>query len=64
VKGVNGPAADRYIAAVTEFGYECASGFTTTRGLKALRDNLRMQAFEDARATLTCNHDPFKALRT
>lgn len=61
-EGVSGPAAARYIRAATEYGQRYAGAFTTSRGLKALRGNPRLQIFEDPRAMLTCNYDPFTAL--
>ncbi len=59
---VSGPAADRYIAAADEFSARYAGAFATKGQMKALRNNPRLQIFEDPEALLTCNLDPYKAL--
>jgi len=61
-EAVSGPAADRYIAAADEFSACYAGGFATKGQMKALRNNPRLQIFEDPQALLTCNLDPCKAL--
>ncbi|MGN9758830.1 hypothetical protein [Streptomyces sp. SD31] len=61
-EAVSGPAADRYIAAADEFSARYAGGFATKGQMKALRNNPRLQIFEDPQALLTCNLDPYKAL--
>jgi hypothetical protein len=61
-EGVSGPAAARYIAAAAQFQAAYPGGFVSTRQHKALLDNPRLQVFDHPQATLTCNHDPFKAL--
>ncbi|WP_435217973.1 hypothetical protein [Streptomyces sp. bgisy034] len=61
-EAVSGPAADRYIAAGNEFTARYAGGFATKGQMKALRNNPRLQIFEDPQALLTCNLDPYKAL--
>jgi hypothetical protein len=59
---VSGPAANRYIAAAHEFTARYAGGFATKGRMKALRNNPRLQLFEDPQALLTRNLDPYKAL--
>ncbi|GGL15767.1 hypothetical protein GCM10010094_90840 [Streptomyces flaveus] len=59
---ISGPAADRYIAAAHEFTDRYGGGFATKGQMKALRNNPRLQIFEDPQALLTCNLDPYKAL--
>lgn len=59
---VSGPAAGRYIAAADEFATRYAGAFATKGQMKALRNNPRLQIFEDPEALLTCNLDPYQAL--
>ncbi|MEU9662848.1 hypothetical protein [Streptomyces chartreusis] len=61
-EAVSGPAAGRYVAAADEFTARYAGGFATKGQMKALRNNPRLQIFEDPQALLTCNLDPYKAL--
>ncbi|WP_392756808.1 hypothetical protein [Streptomyces sp. LN590] len=59
---VSGPAADRYLAAAEEFNIRYRGNFATKGQMKSLRQNPRLQIFEDPEALLTCNLDPYKAL--
>ncbi|MGI5453525.1 hypothetical protein ACQEWB_10200 [Streptomyces sp. CA-249302] len=59
---VSGPAGDRYVAAAREFASRYEGGFVSKAQMKGLRNNPRLQIFEDPQALLTCNFDPFKAL--
>jgi hypothetical protein len=61
-EAVSGPAADRYIAAAQEFNARYPGGFVSLKQMKELRNNPRLQIFEDSQALLTCNLDPDKAL--
>ncbi|WP_316528106.1 hypothetical protein [Kitasatospora brasiliensis] len=61
-EGVSGPAAERYLAAVSEFGNKYAGAFVTTRQLKAIRGNPKLQVFEHESSLLACNFDPYTAL--
>lgn len=62
-EGVSGPAAERYLAAVSEYGNKYAGAFVTTRQLKAIRTNPKLQVFEHERSLLACNFAPYAALR-
>ncbi|MFJ5817487.1 hypothetical protein ACIQGT_26845 [Streptomyces sp. NPDC093108] len=59
---VSGPAADRYLTAAEEFNTRYQGGFATKGQMKSLRQNPRLQIFEDPESLLTCNLDPYKAL--
>jgi hypothetical protein len=59
---VSGPAADRYRAATAEFTDRYAGTYLGKRELRALVANPRLQVYEDPRAFLICNHEPFTAL--
>ncbi|MFI7103124.1 hypothetical protein ACIBK8_27660 [Streptomyces sp. NPDC050161] len=59
---ISGPAADRYLATVEEFNTRYRGGFATKGQMKSLRQNPRLQIFEDPQALLTCNLDPYKAV--
>lgn len=61
-ESVSGPAAERYIAAAREFSARYPGGFVSKKQMKELRNNPRLQIFEDQQSLLTCNLDPFKAL--
>lgn len=61
-EGVSGPAAGRFIAAVSEFERTYPGGFLSKRQAKALLGNPRLQVFADPEALLICNKDPAKAL--
>ncbi|MFG2917020.1 hypothetical protein ACGF0D_29550 [Kitasatospora sp. NPDC048298] len=61
-EGVSGAAAERYLAAVSEYGNKFAGAFVTTRQLKAIRRNPKLQVFEHERSLLACNFDPYTAL--
>ncbi|MFJ8313488.1 MULTISPECIES: hypothetical protein [unclassified Streptomyces] len=59
--GVSGPAAVRFLTAVTEFqtGYE--GTLLSARQHRDLLKNPRLQVFDHPHTFLTCNYDPFKA---
>lgn len=61
-QGVSGPAAQRYIAAASEYQNKYAGAFMTRRQLTALLANPRLQVYQHPQAFTSCNYDPFKAL--
>ncbi|MFF0626735.1 hypothetical protein [Streptomyces sp. NPDC004296] len=61
-EGVSGPAAGRYISAASEFSNRFAGTFMGKRQISALRQNPKLQVFDNPRTFMSCNYDAFKAL--
>jgi hypothetical protein len=61
-QGVSGPAAQRYIAAASEYQNKYAGAFMTRQQLTALLANPHLQVYQHPEAFMSCNYDSFKAL--
>ncbi|WP_339131857.1 hypothetical protein WJM95_23975 [Streptomyces sp. f51] len=59
---VSGTAAGRYVDAVREFKARYEGVFLTKNQIKALPTDPSLRIYENPKAFLTCNYDPFKAL--
>ncbi|MGW6508918.1 hypothetical protein ACWGCP_15400 [Streptomyces niveus] len=59
---VSGPAAPRFLRAVTEFQTTYEGAALSARQHKDLLNNPHLQVFDHPHAFLTCNYDPLKAL--
>ncbi|MEU8699195.1 hypothetical protein AB0C61_16290 [Streptomyces sp. NPDC048680] len=59
---VSGAAAARYVAAVRDFKARYEGVFMTKNQIKSLPTNPHLRVYENPKAFLTCNYDPYKAL--